>query len=111
MLAMMFAALLLAAATPVAAPEVHRLSPDAVEAAVSAGAERNRAAEALALDDAQDAASDRRKIHGEVGVGVGTGGGREAFGTAVVPLGQTGVAAFSYDYSRWGDRPARLRER
>ena len=101
---MFVTALLLAAAAPVAAPEVHRLSPDAIEAAVSAGAERNRAAEALAIDDAQDAASDRRKVHGEVGFGVGTGGGREAFGTAVVPLGDTGVAAFSYDYSHFGDQ-------
>lgn len=84
-------------ATPVAGePTVHRLSPVEAAAAVAGGAERNRATEALALTG--DAPS--RAVHGEIGFGVGTGGGREAFGSVVAPLGETGTAAFSYDYSR-----------
>ena len=32
-----------------------------------------------------------------MGVSIGTGGYREVFGTAVVPLGQTGTAILSFD--------------
>ena len=96
------AAIVVLFAAPVAAdPVVHRLSPDAAAAAVAGGAERNRAAEALALDrDSLDGDAPARRVHGEVGFGLGTGGGREAFGTVVAPLGETGTAAFSYDYAR-----------
>ena len=39
-----------------------------------------------------------RKVEGELGVAIGTGGYREAFGTAVVPLGGSGVAILSFDH-------------
>lgn len=84
-----------------AAPVVHRLSPAAIEAARSVGESRGRAAEALAQDKA---IRGDRKVHGEVGFGVGTGGGREAFGSAVVPLGKGGAAAFDFDYTRFNPR-------
>ena len=38
-----------------------------------------------------------RPIEGEMGVAIGTGGYREVFGTAVVPLGPDGVAIISFD--------------
>ncbi|MEO7409746.1 MAG: hypothetical protein ABIU10_00285 [Sphingomicrobium sp.] len=38
-----------------------------------------------------------RPIEGEVGVSIGTGGYREVFGTAVVPIGTDGVAIISID--------------
>ena len=82
---------------PTGAATVHRLSPDAIEAALADGAARNRAAEALAALPSIDT---DRKIHGEVGVGMGSNGGREAFGTAAVPVGENGSAVMSYDYSR-----------
>lgn len=48
-----------------------------------------------------------REIHGEVGFGIGTRGYSEIFGTVVTPLGDDGVAAFSF--SRQTD--ARRRKR
>ncbi|MGI4877866.1 MAG: hypothetical protein ACRYG4_10325 [Janthinobacterium lividum] len=80
------------------APTLHRLSPGEVDAALASGEERNRAADALAAVDGTG-----RKIHGEVGLGVATGGGREAFGSMIAPLGETGTAAFSYDYTNFGN--------
>lgn len=41
-------------------------------------------------------------IHGEVGFGIGTGGYSEVFGTAVIPIGQTGVVALSFANSQFG---------
>ena len=46
---------------------------------------------------AEDLKPPPRPIEGEMGVAIGTGGYREAFGTAVVPLGQDGVAIVSFD--------------
>jgi len=44
------------------------------------------------------------QLHGELGVSVGTGGYREAFGTIIHPLGDDGVAAISLDFVDWGKR-------
>ena len=38
-----------------------------------------------------------RLVEGEVGVAVGTGGYRSIFGTAVMPLGQSGAVALSVE--------------
>ncbi len=48
-----------------------------------------------------------RAIHGEWGVGVGTGGYRSAYGVAVIPLGDRGAAVIAastdhYNGRRWG---------
>jgi hypothetical protein len=67
-----------------------RLSAEEREAAIEAAATRS----GRTFDEGS--AGDHR-IHGEVGVEVGTGGTRAAYGTAVVPLGDTGVAAFSFE--------------
>jgi hypothetical protein len=37
-----------------------------------------------------------RKIHGEVGMEMGSRGGRAMYGSTIVPLGDTGTAAFSF---------------
>jgi len=49
------------------------------------------------------------QIEGELGVAIGTGGYREEFGTAVVPLGKDGTAILSFDHveshrGRWRRR-------
>lgn len=67
--------------------DVHRLSPSQVKAILDAAAAKREVA----------AAPVARRIEGELGVAIGTGGYREAFGTAVVPLGQDGVAILSFD--------------
>ena len=73
-----------------AAPSrVVTLTPEQREAALEAGAAR-------AKDESlQYGASDRR-VHGEVGVEVGSRGERAAYGTLVAPIGQNGMAAISY---------------
>ena len=70
-----------------------RLTPEQREAALEDGATRP----AQAIDGAT--ANDGR-IHGEMGVEVGTGGTRAMYGTAVVPLGTSGTAAFSFETGR-----------
>ena len=44
---------------------------------------------------------ERPQVHGEIGVGIGTGGYRSAFGTAFVPLGD-GLAIISFDTTDLG---------
>jgi hypothetical protein len=51
-------------------------------------------------------------IHGEVGISIGTGGYRSAFGTAIVPLPGDGVAILSLGTDRFGsDRDFHHKER
>ncbi len=68
------------------------LTPEQREAAIEAGAAR-------AAADLSGGTGDRR-VHGEMGVEVGTGGYRSVYGTAVVPLGDNATAAFSFQDSR-----------
>lgn len=70
-----------------------RLTPEQREAALEYGATRPT----RPVDG--DAPSDGH-IHGEMGVAIGTGGYRATYGTAVVPLGETGTAAFSFETDR-----------
>ncbi len=76
-------ALLLAAPAPIA--DERRLSPAEVERILEDAARKRVAAEKPPA----------RTIEGEVGVSVGTGGYREVFGTAVVPVGKDGTAIIS----------------
>lgn len=88
------------AAEPVDAPSlgtVHRLSSKEAEAVQDAAADRN--VNAPSLDDRP--IPDGR-IHGEIGFGIGTGGYGSVFGTAVVPLGEQGFAAFSFERTNFG---------
>ncbi len=45
-----------------------------------------------------------RQVHGEVGFEVGTGGYRSAYGTAIVPLEDDGVAIISLGSTDFGSR-------
>ena len=90
------------AAEPVTAQTlgtVHRLSPEEAEAVQDAAANRNINAPSLDEQRVPDG-----RIHGEIGFGVGTGGYTSVFGTAVVPLGDNGFAAFSFERSNFGRR-------
>ena len=40
------------------------------------------------------------KMHGEIGMFVGSGGARGIYGTTAVPLGENGTASFSFGSSR-----------
>ena len=45
-----------------------------------------------------------RQIHGEVGFEIGTGGYRSAYGTAIVPIDNDGVAIISLGSTDFGSR-------
>jgi hypothetical protein len=79
--------------TLAAADTVTQWTPEQVEAAKEAAAVRNMKAEnQIANGIARDGG-----IHGEMGVAVGTGGYSSIFGTAVMPLGQNGALALSFE--------------
>lgn len=67
--------------------DVHRLSPAEVKAILDTAAARRDTAPP----------PEGRQIEGVIGIGIGTGGTREAFGTAVVPLGRDATAILSVD--------------
>ena len=88
-------------------PVVHRLTPDEIAAAQADGAERNRAAELLAMqrgDPGLALPGEKRKraVHGEAGFGVGTGGAREVFGSATTDFGNGTSATVAGDYQQFG---------
>ncbi len=88
-------------AGPAIAQGGQRLSPDEVERILEEAAAKRAAADKPLPPP--------RRIEGEVGVAVGTGGYREVFGTAVVPVGETGVAIISIDSSQNERRGRRRR--
>ena len=84
------AALALAlSAAPVLADQVYELTPE----------QRDAALFAAPVDETPIVTRDRA-IHGEVSAFVGTGGARGLAGTAVIPLGEDGVAILSFEDSR-----------
>jgi len=74
-------------------PGVIRLSP----------AERSAVLDSTAAENADLTGGNfGRQVHGEIGAMIGTGGTRGIYGTAAVPLGDTGMAIFSFENSRYG---------
>jgi hypothetical protein len=76
-----------------------RLSPAEREAAIEAGAARREGE--LPINGLPSG------VHGEIGMEIGTGGTRALYGSAAVPLGENGSAAFSFmtgrtNLGRWG---------
>jgi len=83
-----------------AAPGTITLTPEQREAALEAGAAR-------AMDDSLQYGAADRRVHGEIGVEVGSRGERAAYGTMVAPIGQNGTAIISYGAGqgpRWRGR-------
>lgn len=78
-----------------AVPSEHRLSDAEIERVLDAAAAKR---------EASDLAGDPpgRRVHGEAGVSVGTGGYRSVFGTAVVPIAGEGAAIISFDATDFG---------
>lgn len=97
----------LAGATPLAAQtadpadsaRIHRLTPAEIEAVRATAETRTPASEVLDPGVPRD-----RSIHGEIGAMIGTGGARGLYGTAAIPLGDTGGAVVSFVQERWGRR-------
>ena len=86
---------------PALAADERRLSAAEVERILDAAAQKREASAGKAP---------ARPIEGEIGVSVGSGGTREMFGTAIVPVGEQGVAIISID-SAESDRQRHRRRR
>jgi hypothetical protein len=88
------AAMLLPA--PALAADERRLSPAEVEQVLEKAAQKR---DAPTVSDPAAVLEKRpaRPVEGEMGVAIGTGGYREVFGTAVVPVRAEGVAIISFD--------------
>ena len=80
---------------PAPLPSEHRLSDAEVEQVLDTAARKRETSELLGDQPA-------RQVHGEVGVSIGTGGYRSAFGTAVVPIAGEGAAILSFDFTDLG---------
>jgi len=94
--------LLTLAVTPAIADDggtIVRLSPADIAAAQAAGGAKHTAD--AAVDD--DIVRPKHQIHGEVGFGVNSRGGREVYGTVVTPIGDSGYAAFSFADGTYGN--------
>ena len=89
----------LAADAPAPLAPVHRLSEGEIDRILDAAAAKREPVETI--DEEIDGERPRPPVHGEVGFGIGTGGYRSAFGSAVVPL-DDGFAAFSFDRTNFG---------
>ena len=104
------ASLLIAALVPVPAlaqaaplPSEHRLSPEEIEAVLAEAAKKREADQARLGPEAIEQARPLQ-VQGEMGVAIGTGGYRQAYGTAIVPVGEEGAAAMSFDFLDLGKR-------
>ncbi len=89
-----------------AAPVEHRLTPDEITAAQADGAERNRAAELLAMSQGDPSLAlplERKKpVHGAFEVGVGSNGAREVAGEVSTSLGDSATATVGGSFTRFG---------
>lgn len=89
---------------PALAADERRLSAAEIERILEVAAQKR---DALAPRPVAIAPAPVRPIEGEVGVSVGSGGYRELFGTAIVPVGTEGVAIISIDTGDYGRRKHR----
>ena len=94
-------------AAPTSATDERRLSPAQVEAVLAEAAAKRAAPHRPAPADTaiadEDVPAPAPQVHGEVGFTIGTGGYREAYGTAIYPL-KEGIVAISLDFTDWGRR-------
>ena len=89
---------------PTAAPSEHRLSPEQIEQVLADAARKREGSERGAVPSATSE-SPPMAVHGEVGVSIGTGGQRSAFGTAYVGLPGDGAAILSVGAQRRSNDP------
>ena len=93
-----------AAESPAPLPSEIRLSEAEKEKVLEAAAVTRR--ESTTVQSVEDTSADEagRQIHGEVGFEIGTGGYRSAYGTAIVPLADDGVAIISLGSTDFGSK-------
>ena len=86
---------------------VHRLTQAQIAAISDAQAQRTNVTPPGVADEPLAVSGDapslpKRKVHGEIGFGIGTGGYSEVFGTVVTPLGDNGIFAFTFAQQNGG---------
>lgn len=106
--ALTFPAMAQQPAAPASPTDERRLSREQVDAVLAEVAAKRAASQShvpvdVAITDDEDLPAPPPQIHGEVGFSIGTGGYREAYGTAIYPL-EDGVVAISLDFADWGRR-------
>ena len=106
--ALIFSAPSLAAEPDAQLAPVHSLSQAEVDRILDAAAAKREAVVPQGREI--EGEPPRPQIHGEVGFGIGTGGYRSAFGSAVVPL-DDGFAAFSFGRTDFGVRDVQVYDR
>ena len=84
------------AATPPAGE--HRLTPAQIQQVLDDAAAQREASDRLIR------ALPTPEVHGELGVEIGTGGYRSAYGSAVLGIGRRGSAMVSFDSTRFNSR-------
>ncbi|MFT3976400.1 MAG: hypothetical protein QM688_04710 [Sphingomonas bacterium] len=89
------------AAPPPATGDTIRLTDEQRDLILSGITEDSAAAARGELTGAERA---ERRIHGEVGVMIGSNGTRGAYGTAAIPLGDNAGAVVSFESTRFGYR-------
>ncbi|UAK25148.1 hypothetical protein [Sphingomonas nostoxanthinifaciens] len=60
-------------------------------------------ADGSGADAALGGGTDGRKVHGEVGMMIGTGGARGIYGVTAIPLGQNGTAVIGFESTRFNN--------
>jgi hypothetical protein len=99
--ALVMAAPALAQSAPSSTVETLRLTPDEK---ADIAAHQTEATVDAARAGLGGAGTGGRQIHGEVGAMIGTGGARDFYGTAAIPLGDHAGAVVSVESSRYGPR-------
>ena len=94
-------AVLLIASAAQAEETVVSLSPEAKEKILEAAATRNAR---VTGEPAINGTGGLGRIHGQVGMMIGTNGARGVFGSAVAPIGDSGSVAVAFENSRYGGR-------
>jgi hypothetical protein len=84
-------------------------APPSTDATAAAQIERWIESSPAAAEEADaplDQAAEPRKIHGEVGVAVGTGGYRSGYVVTHIPVGESGSATIAFGKTDFGHRLA-----
>jgi hypothetical protein len=93
--------LALIAAPSLAQEKVYRLSEADKRAAIEDASRRPESNTRLPIVDGRAPGSTDKRVRGEVGMMVGTGGTRAIYGSTAVPLGENGMAQFSFSTGRY----------
>ena len=87
---------------PAASASERRLTPEQIDKVLADAARRNKEIPVGTATLADEAPPCPTQPHGEVGVGVGTGGYSSVYGATVIPIGCNAAVAISIESSEFG---------